>query len=142
MFLHFLGEALHPLSIDPNERVTPNHVGSSFTSSAGDPTSIDQSNGASSNGDGVSGLLTVDEEEDCCDIGVIPPPPMFSSSPPEEEQQQQLPPPGMLNYLYDKRMGGPRVDHNGDLQNHHLQDEDDADENLAQIELELSSGEP
>ena len=62
---------------------------------------------------------------------------MFSSSPPREEDEL---PPGMLNYMYDKRGQPQMVDHNGaDGQDHH-HDDDETDENLAQLELELSSG--
>ena len=117
--------------------MTPNHV-PSFSSV--DPSSGQVVNGAAPNGaDGGAsgGLHPVEEEEDCCDVGVIPPPPMFSSSPPREEDEL---PPGMLNYMYDKRGQPQMVDHNGaDGQDHH-HDDDETDENLAQLELELSSG--
>ena len=62
---------VNPLSIDPNERVTPSHPGSIGI------------------GDHINGLVdnTIDDIPDLSiavnEIGVIPPPPMFSSpSPP------------------------------------------------------------
>ena len=67
---------VNPLSIDPNERVTPSHPGSSIGAGMGDVH--------------VNGLVdqnTIDDIPDLSiavnEIGVIPPPPMFSSpSPP------------------------------------------------------------
>ena len=61
---------MNPLSIDPNERVTPSHV-----TTNGD---------AAINGSSVDGDPDGDDQLSSLaltDIGVIPPPPMFSCSP-------------------------------------------------------------
>lgn len=62
-----VNEAVNPLSIDPNERVTPSGHG--------------QHNGDMHDSIGVT------------DIGVIPPPPMFSSPSPPQPQRHIIPPP-------------------------------------------------
>jgi len=62
-----VNEAVNPLSIDPNERVTPSGHG--------------QHNGDIHDSIGVT------------DIGVIPPPPMFSSPSPPQPQRHIIPPP-------------------------------------------------
>jgi hypothetical protein len=80
------GKLVNPLSIDPNERVTPSHHsgGNGMIDQMIDPSSGEMSQGGIQ--DGMNGDIGVDGAElmaslAVTEIGVIPPPPMFSCSP-------------------------------------------------------------
>ena len=80
------GKIVNPLSIDPDERVTPSHHsgGNGLIDQMIDPSSGEMNQGAIQ--DGMNGDIGVDGAElmaslAVTEIGVIPPPPMFSCSP-------------------------------------------------------------
>ena len=80
------GNIVNPLSIDPNERVTPSHHSGNngLIDPMVDPTSGDMNHVVNQNG--INGNMGIDGAElmaslAVTEIGVIPPPPMFSCSP-------------------------------------------------------------
>ena len=80
------GNIVNPLSIDPNERVTPSHHSGNngLIDPMVDPTSGEMNNVVNQNG--INGNMGIDGAElmaslAVTEIGVIPPPPMFSCSP-------------------------------------------------------------
>ena len=80
------GSIVNPLSIDPNERVTPSHHSgkNGLIDPMVDPTSGEMNQVVNQNG--INGDMGIDGAElmaslAVTEIGVIPPPPMFSCSP-------------------------------------------------------------